>query len=321
MNPISEQQKKSVQNVRLTEVERSAMRNNLIQEMTAHPITTILGVRNANDHRHKRGREQLATINLRKHMTIAILIALFLSGSVSYAAEGAVPGDMLYPVKIHVNENVESAFAISPEAEARLEAELALRRIVEAEELHAESKLNEETKADLRLQFNEHTRDMEEHLRELADDEESNLAVEISSDFDETLTDHIDTLKIFGLVHGTTASSSANVGGKGSILPHTSSHGGFRTGELLEAVFEHNDDDDDLMKNQESNEGAEHEGDEHATRTPSSVQDDEDEDGVVINGDANVRLDTNRQLEAGEGKSNILLKGNTGADGGLKIGL
>lgn len=311
MNPISEQQKKSVQNVRFTPTEREAMRNTLIQEMTAHPITNVASVRSGQVNRHQWSREQLTTVRSRKHMTIAILIAIFMSGSVSYAAEGAIPGDILYPVKIHVNENVESAFAVSSESEAELEAEFAERRLVEAEVLRAESRLDEKTKAELRAQFNAHTRDMEVDLRELADDD-SERAEEISSDFEATLTEHVDTLKIFGHMIDARASGKVETSGAGSVAPKATSQGAHRSGELLDAVFLHNDDN-----RVESTENDGREIKVESSASPSSYR----ADNALIDGTEDTHVDTDARIQIGEEKSRIELETNLKTDGGLKVGL
>ena len=59
----------------------------------------------------------------------SLFILIFVGASTSYAAEMALPGDILYPVKAVVNENVVSALAFSEEAKANRSATLALRRL------------------------------------------------------------------------------------------------------------------------------------------------------------------------------------------------
>jgi hypothetical protein len=92
-----------------------------------------------------------------KSMTAAIIaIALIVGGGTSYAAEGAVPGDFLYTVKTEVNENVKSAFAVSNEAEAKLQARLIEERLKEAEELAVEGKLTAQASADISSRLQNH---------------------------------------------------------------------------------------------------------------------------------------------------------------------
>lgn len=74
-------------------------------------------------------------------MPIAILIAIFISAGTSFAAQGSTPGDMLYPIKTNINENIASSLVIGADAQARFEAKVLEERLEEAEELNAEGRL------------------------------------------------------------------------------------------------------------------------------------------------------------------------------------
>lgn len=74
-------------------------------------------------------------------MPIAILIAIFISAGTSFAAQGSTPGDMLYPIKTNINENIASSLAIGADAQARFEANVLEERLEEAEELKTEGRL------------------------------------------------------------------------------------------------------------------------------------------------------------------------------------
>ena len=80
-----------------------------------------------------------------RNMKATLLIALMLTaGGTSFAAQNAVPGDVLYPVKIGVNENVKTAVTFGADAEATLQAQLLKERLEEAETLAKEGKLEGE---------------------------------------------------------------------------------------------------------------------------------------------------------------------------------
>jgi hypothetical protein len=99
---------------------------------------------------------RLVTIRSR-HMTAALVaVALIAGGGTTYAAQGAVPGDILYPVKVEINENVRSAIAVSNESEAELQAVLVRERLEEAETLAARGELDAEASANLRTRLAEH---------------------------------------------------------------------------------------------------------------------------------------------------------------------
>jgi hypothetical protein len=71
-----------------------------------------------------------------KILTGTIAAAFSLSGmGFCYAAESAVPGDLLYSVKVSVNEPVLGVFALSPEAKAVWQVKLTERRLWEEQVL------------------------------------------------------------------------------------------------------------------------------------------------------------------------------------------
>lgn len=67
----------------------------------------------------------------------------------SVLAETSLPGDVLYPIKVHVNESVQGAFHIGAEENAKWEIEKIERRANEKAKLEAEAKLTAETNAEI----------------------------------------------------------------------------------------------------------------------------------------------------------------------------
>ncbi|MEX0918015.1 MAG: DUF5667 domain-containing protein [Candidatus Paceibacterota bacterium] len=133
---------KQVAEIELPREAKLRMRESLSSYADFHKVTE--GVREGEVVRsteHIQQQPVWSTLLLRirtKTMYIhaSLLIALMVAGGGTAAlAAGAVPGDMLYPVKIHVNENVRSAAAIGANAEARLQAGLLAERVEEANEL------------------------------------------------------------------------------------------------------------------------------------------------------------------------------------------
>ena len=85
-----------------------------------------------------------------KHMSsfqtvgVALVLVLMLGSGTSYAAEGALPGDILYPIKKVVNEGVRGALAVSPQAQVAWQTERASRRLAEAEKLVQNNNLTQD---------------------------------------------------------------------------------------------------------------------------------------------------------------------------------
>ena len=64
---------------------------------------------------------------------IAVLAIFIATGTCAIGAEAALPGDVLYPLKISVTEPIMGAFHLSPESRAAWEVQLLERRVHEAE--------------------------------------------------------------------------------------------------------------------------------------------------------------------------------------------
>lgn len=189
MNTFEEQLKRAIKEIKLSDQERSALREKLVSQMAQTSLPAA----------SRRMYSRTLTRNrIKRTMPIALLIALLMSGGVSYAAEGTAPGDTLYPIKVHVNENVRGAIALSDTAKAKLEVDLAARRLQEAEKLESEHRLDATTTAALRVEFEQHRSRADEHIRSV-EGKSSDDAAEISLDLDTRLDSHRSTLGLLGI--------------------------------------------------------------------------------------------------------------------------
>lgn len=95
---------------------------------------------------------------LSPRMAVGALVVVLVASSagVSYAAESALPGDLLYTVKVKVNEPVAQALSTTPHAKAQTAAKLAHRRLDEAAKLAAQGRLGTSTRERLQEDFEGH---------------------------------------------------------------------------------------------------------------------------------------------------------------------
>lgn len=99
----------------------------------------------------------------------AVVLIASTGAGAALAAEQAIPGEVLYGVKVHVNEPVASVFAGSGEAKARYHAKLAVRRVEEAQLLEEKGVLTPELETDLAERFEAETMKAVEVAEKLAD--------------------------------------------------------------------------------------------------------------------------------------------------------
>lgn len=119
-----------------------------------------------------------------------LAVLLVMSGGVSYAATGTIPGDSLYPVKVKVNERIKTALAFSPAAKARVAVELAEERLKEAEILAVQGKLGIALQKDLTDRFIAKTEAAQTAAAEADARAEGTVAVEVRADLETMLDAH-----------------------------------------------------------------------------------------------------------------------------------
>lgn len=119
----------------------------------------------------------------------ALLALVFLSGSVSYAAEGSLPGDTLYPVKVSINEELRTAFALTPFARATWTAARAERRLEEAVALARDGLLTPEMNAFIATIFAEQADEAAQSVNAL-EAEDAPAAISLASRFETRVAAH-----------------------------------------------------------------------------------------------------------------------------------
>jgi hypothetical protein len=103
----------------------------------------------------------------RKYALSILAGSLVLSGGISAFAQGALPGDLLYPVKIYVNEQVQSSLAFTPLGKVNVESALATERLLEVEKLAVQGKLNPAVEQKLGEAFTSHVQKFRKNLTDL----------------------------------------------------------------------------------------------------------------------------------------------------------
>lgn len=176
----------------LTNKEKSKMLHNLSMHVDSHmPVPSPFSIFPAFD--TSLGRKLTFTL-------ASILVALLIGGSAAYASENSLPGDLLYPVKTKIVEPIKLALASSPEAKAKVETELADKRLQEAETSDKLGRLTPELKKDLNDEFNSHISKYYEIKKEIEKDQSTSSLEEtgkIQTELDNKINQHADILNKF----------------------------------------------------------------------------------------------------------------------------
>ena len=141
--------KKAGEEISLTNAERVQMRRTLHSYMEMKPLRTSASA----------PVMTFGWLFTMRPVAAVLVLAVFVSSAgVSYASENALPGDVLYPIKIRVNEPVKGALAVSASAKTAWAMDVAGERVKEAATLAAEGRLNSKTQDELQVDFERHAR-------------------------------------------------------------------------------------------------------------------------------------------------------------------
>ena len=157
---------KAATKLTMDETSRQEKRAHLFEYTKMRPIRVGSGAPREHVSSNKRG----ALTFIRRHSMSAVtaVLIVMVSGGTVAAAETSLPGDILYPVKVHVTEEVRVALAPTPKARAAIAVERAERRLEEAATLALSGKLTDEVRAEIDANFERHVEDAEDSGTQLA---------------------------------------------------------------------------------------------------------------------------------------------------------
>ena len=175
----------------LNKDEKKQAKSEIIQHMEDNPV------RNDGESRHIL-QKQSGLVGLfnsfltKKAMTGTIVAAamVLFGGGTSFAAEGALPGDTLYPVKTSVNEEVVSMVKVSNKSQAKWDIRRSERRLEEIEKLAADGEISEEAKAEAKTRLESHIKDVKKNIEEMEKEGDSESSFEIASGLETSLKAH-----------------------------------------------------------------------------------------------------------------------------------
>lgn len=178
MKQFSEQfHKKALKSVKLQKAERDDLRDRLIAYMEYHPLPTEMKVTKKNNVKNPISTPLMIEpftvlhIHFNKIFKSSLVVGALLLVTIPFVAEKAVPGDTLYAVKVHINEEIMSTLIFDSYQKVEWETERLNRRIAEARLLASEGKLTEEAEAEVAEAVKEHTANAQREIEVLREED------------------------------------------------------------------------------------------------------------------------------------------------------
>lgn len=106
-----------------------------------------------------------------------LALLIIVGGNISYAAAQSLPGDLLYPIKIHVNEKIQGVLKVTPKATAKWEQKKIENRLDEVKTLvekgefdtKKREQVEKEVKKNVDIIRNQKNKDRDPHFSETID--------------------------------------------------------------------------------------------------------------------------------------------------------
>ncbi|MBI2484597.1 hypothetical protein HYW18_00335 [Candidatus Uhrbacteria bacterium] len=183
-------QLKELKKARLSLDRRAAVRENVKAFMAANPVRDAEAFRHIGQMRPS----IFYLLHFKPMIAIILALAILAGGGASAAAQGALPGDALYPVKTEVNERVRVWFAGDTEARAHVEAALAERRLEEAEKLSVRADIGADAEERIEANFDAFAKRVADRAARLEADGNAGAAAAVTARFEAALEAHSDIL-------------------------------------------------------------------------------------------------------------------------------
>lgn len=119
-----------------------------------------------------------------------LLLILIIGGGISLAAESSLPGNLLFPLKVSLNENLKMAFAFSDKEKAFLDIRIAQKRLQDTEKLISLGKMTPTAKQQIETSFKERASSIKKYLEKAEAKGNTGDVIYVSSDFESTLKTH-----------------------------------------------------------------------------------------------------------------------------------
>ncbi len=176
MNNIEKQLHK-LKNVKLSETKRESIRYALIQHMEQTQKKSVWDFR-----------------FMMKYSTAFVLAFIVTGGGLSYAAAASLPGDVLYPIKIHVSEKAEVVLA--PQIKKiEIKKKHVENRFIEIETLAREDKLTPETHSIAQNQLEKDFEGFDQALEKLEKEESVSIALTATASIEPVVEHHNEVMK------------------------------------------------------------------------------------------------------------------------------
>lgn len=177
MKRFSEQLKKKSETIRLRASEKIELQSRIVAFMEYHPLPATVKATLVPKTKSVMEPYRLVVIPKWYLQTFAGAFALFLIVGIPALAENAIPGDILYPVKVNVTEELRSSLSANSYEKVVWETTRLERRVSEARLLAQAGKLTPEVEAEVLAAVQIHSDEAKRQIETLRETDSDGAAL------------------------------------------------------------------------------------------------------------------------------------------------
>ena len=177
MKRFSEQLKKKSETIRMRASEKAELQSRIVAFMEYHPLSAAVKASPVLQSKSLPEPYRLVTVPRLYIQTFAGAFALFLIVGIPALAERAIPGDILYPVKVNVTEELRSSLSTNSYEKVVWETTRLERRVAEARLLAQAGKLTPEVEAGVLAAVQVHSDEAKRQIESLRETDADGAAL------------------------------------------------------------------------------------------------------------------------------------------------
>ncbi len=171
MNNEYEKQLNTLKDIKLSTIEKTEMRDSLVHFIAAHPYVQASPVlRFFTREKFILSPYSGISMHITKVLAFSFIGLLFTGGSLTMASASSIPGEILYPIKINIQEPIEGAGKTKPAEKLEWQTKKLGRRLTEIQKLSEKKDITKEEVVIAQAVLQEHVKDLTDTINTLKED-------------------------------------------------------------------------------------------------------------------------------------------------------
>lgn len=186
---------KGLAEFRLRQDEKNAIESRLLEFMNQHPVIKTEVERPGLWESFYSITMAPMKILFSKPAGVVVALLVLTGAGTGFAAQNSLPGDLLYPIKVNINEPLRASLSFSDESRAKFAIEQTQTRLEEAEKLSLDGRLNADLSAKINEKIDEHLNVAGKNMSTLGQrDGESGAKADLEDELSTALTVHAEII-------------------------------------------------------------------------------------------------------------------------------